>query len=97
VNAGKPEERARLLTWERLEDDLFAAAACTSQVYVFSLEGCVEQGFIECIAAIDWRRARRDLSARDWRAIRRRRALFRLALRAERLADVLYPSRAPSG
>jgi len=93
VNAGKPEELARLLSWERLEDDLLAAAACCRDVYVFSLEGCVEQNMLARFAAIDWSRARETLSATERQRARRWRTLFRAVLRAERLFDFVYPSR----
>jgi len=93
VNAGKPAEVARLLSWERLEEDLLAAAAYTPHVYVFSLEGCVEQRMLERLAGIDWRRAGDTLPAAARRRGRRWRALFRGVLRAERLIDLVYASR----
>lgn len=93
VNAGKPEEVARLLSWERLEEDLLAAAACAREVYVFSLEGCVEQNMLQRIAAVDWRRAHDAFSPAERQRGRRQRTLFRAVLRAERLLDLIYPRR----
>jgi hypothetical protein len=96
VNAGKPEELARLLSWERLEAELLAAAQHATELYVFSLEGCVEQNMLERIASIDWSRAHDPFSPADHKSGRRRRALFRRVLRAERLLDVVFPSRSAS-
>jgi len=94
VNAGKPEELARLLSWERLEAELLAAAACAREVYIFSLEGCVEQHMLERIAAVDWRRAHDVFPPAERQRAQRRRALLRAVLRTERLIDVVFPSRA---
>lgn len=92
VNAGAPEEVRRLLTWERLEEDLVTAARYSDQLYVFSLEGCVWRDFLPRFAAIDWQAsASIDGTEADVRARRRRRWL-RWALRAEPLADLVLPS-----
>jgi hypothetical protein len=92
VNAGKPEEMRRLLTWERLEEDLVTAARHSHELYVFSLEGCVWSGFLPRFAAIDWQAAsRRSDNGADGRARRQRRWL-QWALRMEPLADLLLPS-----
>jgi hypothetical protein len=93
VNAGHPDEVRRLLSWERLEDELLAAAAYARDVYVFSLEGCVEQNMLERIAAVDWSRARDSLSPAGHRRGRRRRALFRAVLRAEGMLDLIMRPR----
>lgn len=93
VNAGTPEELRRLLSWDRLGEELLAAAAHTSEIYVFSLEGCVEQDMLARIAAVDWSRARDGLAPADHKRACRRRALVRAVFRAERLIDVVYPSR----
>ncbi len=94
VNAGKPEELPRLLPWERLETELLAAAAYSNELYVFSLEGCVEQHMLDRIASLDWSRVRDDFSSMEQKRGRRRRALFRAVLRAEGLIDVILLSRA---
>lgn len=93
VNADLPEETRRLLTWERLEEDLVAAARHSSRLYVFSLEGCVWRDFLPRFASIDWQGATVDTrSATSTRARRNRRWLQRV-LRAEPLADLLLPSK----
>jgi hypothetical protein len=42
------------LTWEELARDLRLARAWTDEVFVFSLEGCVEHGFLDRIVDFDW-------------------------------------------
>lgn len=42
------------LSWESLKRDLLLAARYTDTIYVFSLEGCVEQRFLSRIAGLDW-------------------------------------------
>lgn len=42
------------LTWEELARDLRLARRHTDDIHVFSLEGCVEQGFLERLAEFDW-------------------------------------------
>lgn len=93
VNAGTPEEAARVLSWERFEEDLRAAAAQTANVYVFSLEGCVEQDMLARLEQIDWNRPAPPLSAVENRRARRHRLIARTVLRAEGLLDVVYPAR----
>jgi hypothetical protein len=89
VHAGDPREIARQLSWEQLERDLRAAAASTGEVYVFSLEGCVEKGMLGRIAAIDWSADRGAFSAKSLRRARRRRQLFQWVLRRENALDRL--------
>lgn len=93
VNAGFDREHRRLLSWERLEDDIRAAAQFTEDVYIFSLEGCVEQHMLERLAAMQWPADDRKRGPAGWRGARRRRDVFRWFLRAEPLFDRLYPSR----
>lgn len=92
VNAGKPEKLQHLLSWERLEQDLLAAAACTREIYVFSLEGCVQHGMLERLARMDWRRRSADVSPAAWRRARRNRRLLQWCLRGERVIDVIFPA-----
>lgn len=42
------------MTWAELSRDLLIAARWTQNIYIFSLEGCVAQGFLDRIAAMDW-------------------------------------------
>lgn len=46
--------QAQRLSWEAFERDLRIAARYTPTVHVFSLEGCVEQGWLGRIADVDW-------------------------------------------
>jgi hypothetical protein len=96
VNAGTPEEAARVLPWARLEEELLAAAAYTPHVYVFSLEGCVEQQMLQRFTHIDWSRTGDRLPSAWQRRVRRQRALFRTMLRTEPVIDFFHrPRRAP--
>lgn len=95
VNADNPDARRRFLSWERLSDDLRAAAAHTPNVYVFSLEGCVERGMLPAIAALDWAQPPPALEPREERRARRTRRLTQWLLRAEPLFDLLMPALAP--
>ncbi|HEX6910031.1 MAG TPA: hypothetical protein VF142_06540 [Longimicrobium sp.] len=42
------------LSWEELARDLRLARRHTDDIHVFSLEGCVEQGFLERLVDFDW-------------------------------------------
>lgn len=44
----------RSLTWEQFERDLLLAAHLRPEVYIFSLEGCVSQGFLPRLLDFDW-------------------------------------------
>lgn len=44
----------RPLTWEELTRDLLLAASRTPHVFIFSLEGCVKQGFMPRLVNFDW-------------------------------------------
>lgn len=44
------------LSWHELERDLVVAARHATHVYVFSLEGCVEQGVTDRLISIEWDR-----------------------------------------
>ena len=93
VNARNPDAQRRFLSWERLEEDLRAAAAHTREVYVFSLEGCAERGLLAPIAEIDWEQPVPELSAEERRSARRVRRLTQWLFRAEPLIDLLLPPR----
>jgi hypothetical protein len=93
INAGNPDAKSRFLSWERLEEDLRAAAAHTRDVYVFSLEGCVERGLLAPIAGIDWGQPAPTLLPEEERRARRGRRITQWLLRAEPLFDLLLPSR----
>jgi len=45
---------SRPMTWEELQSDLTLAARFTPQVYIFSLEGCVENGYLARIDTLAW-------------------------------------------
>lgn len=42
------------LTWAQLQRDLLIASQHSSDIRVFSLEGCVEQGFLDRLVNFDW-------------------------------------------
>lgn len=42
------------LNWAELSRDLRLAARHCDEIYIFSLEGCVRQGFLERLADFDW-------------------------------------------
>jgi hypothetical protein len=95
VDAGTPAHEARRLRWSALEADLLAAAAHTRDLYVFSLEGCVEQGLLDPLLALDWSRPAPPLTAAAARGAARARRRLRLFLRAEPVIDLVYRSRRP--
>jgi hypothetical protein len=68
------------LTWEDLARDLRLATHWTEDVAVFSLEGCVEQGFLQPLLAFDWDRPVR-VPIEEVRQVNRKRRLFRAFLR----------------
>ena len=82
VNADKPHLEPRV-TFEQLEADLLAAAQHTRELYVFSLEGCVEQGMLSRLSAMDWQPRAPQPASR----LHPHRTLARLALRGEALVD----------
>jgi hypothetical protein len=52
VSLGGMDQAA--LTWDELARDLRLAARLADDVGIFSLEGCVRQGFLERLRAFDW-------------------------------------------
>ncbi len=44
----------RPLTWEELQRDLLLAQRHAKELFIFSLEGCIQQGFLARLAAFDW-------------------------------------------
>jgi hypothetical protein len=42
------------LNWQELQRDLLLAYQHTDHIYVFSLEGCAQQGFLEKLTNFDW-------------------------------------------
>lgn len=47
-------DRIAPLSWEELSRDLLLARRWADEVYLFSLEGCVEQGYLGQLATFDW-------------------------------------------
>lgn len=92
VNANEPEARSRHLRWDELEPELRAAAEHTGEVYVFSLEGCVEKGWLDRIAEVDWAMPVPALPWRERARAAATRAFARTLFRAEPLWDRLFPS-----
>jgi hypothetical protein len=93
VNANEPAARSRHLSWGELEPELRAAAEHTRDVYVFSLEGCVEKGWLDRLAAIRWEDPAPPLPPGEMRRARRGRTFARWLFRAEPILDRL--SRSP--
>jgi hypothetical protein len=82
------------LGWDELRRDLLLARRWVENVYVFSLEGCVEQRLLPRIASIDWTQADAiPIPITEHRRIDRLRWALRIALRAsahvERMAAAL--------
>ncbi len=44
----------RPLNWAELQTDLLLACQNTDEIFIFSLEGCVEQGFLPLISEMNW-------------------------------------------
>jgi hypothetical protein len=42
------------LDWEEFARDLRLAKRCTDDIHIFSLEGCVQQGFLQQLLGFDW-------------------------------------------
>jgi len=94
VHADIPEERARFLTWPKLEHELRAAARHSGEIYVFSLEGCVEQDMLPRLVAFDWQAdGAPPLAPAALRKKERERRRLQLLLRGERLWDRVLPAR----
>lgn len=68
------------LTWDELARDLRLARRHTDDIHIFSLEGCVEQGFLEPLADFNWGVAVEAAEATERAAALTRR--MRVALRA---------------
>lgn len=47
-------ENKKPMTWDELSRDLRIANNCHGDVHVFSLEGCVEKGFLRRLTTFDW-------------------------------------------
>ncbi|MGI5861580.1 MAG: hypothetical protein ACOX6T_05920 [Myxococcales bacterium] len=80
------------LGWEELRRDLLLARKWSDALYVFSLEGCVAQGMLPRIAALDWAEAATiaipGVAKRRVDRMRRgARALLRVSARVGRAAD----------
>jgi hypothetical protein len=49
-------DRIPPLTWPELEQDMFLAYQVADRIFIFSLEGCIAQGYLDFIEQIDWSR-----------------------------------------
>ncbi len=94
------------LGWDELRRDLLLARKWSEALYVFSLEGCVAQGMLSRLAALDWTEAasiqvpvavqrRVDLMRRGARALLRMSA--RVGRAAARVGEVSRRARSSRG
>ena len=44
----------RPINWDELRNDLLIAHRLKNDIFIFSLEGCLEQGYLDQIIALDW-------------------------------------------
>ncbi len=70
---------ARPLDWNEFQRDLLLASRYSDQLYIFSLEGCIQQGFLEKISQLDWSQ-KVMLPSADTQRIQRYRTLMRAFL-----------------
>jgi len=70
---------SRPLDWNELQRDLLLASRYSDQLYIFSLEGCVRQGFLEKISQLNWNQ-KVMLPSADTQRIQRYRTLMRAFL-----------------
>jgi len=65
-------QRLAPLTWDEFERDLCIAWHWNADIHIFSLEGCVQQGFLSRLRQFDWRRpAARPATAGQAERLRR--------------------------
>ena len=60
-------ENKKPMTWEEFSRDLRIANNCHGDVHIFSLEGCVEQGFLDRLTSFDWNKETK--CPRHWTAL----------------------------
>ncbi len=68
--------RSEPLTWEEFARDLRMAWRWTDDIFIFSLEGCVEQGFLSRLQDFDWEQPV-DMPIAQIQQVDRLRALLR--------------------
>jgi hypothetical protein len=78
ASSGDPAADAKFpaLTWDEFSRDLIVAHHFSTEVGVYSLEGCVRQGFISRLKTMDWNRAVVIPAASVRRAARIRKFIF---------------------
>jgi hypothetical protein len=91
VHAEESERLGRFLPSDVLDEELRAAAAHTSDVYVFSLEGCVARDQLDRIAAVRWEEPAPPLPGSERYRARLLRVALQTFLRTERLFDRFLP------
>lgn len=79
---------ARPLSWSEFARDLLMARQSTEDIHIFSLEGCIEQGFLGRLVDFDWADAL-DAPVEAERQIDRLRRILRAGLAASRWAWAL--------
>lgn len=86
VNADRPDVEPKL-HWPELESDLIAAAHYCQNLYVFSLEGCVEQEMLGKIERLDFNRTPRSPSPKSLEQAQRWRRAMQWVCEIEGLLD----------
>jgi hypothetical protein len=92
VHADNPELEPKI-GWDELREDMLAAARHTQEVYIFSLEGCVEQGMLPLIRDLDWSQEPTEIKSTHMDRARRGRRVVQWAARGEQLLDLLFPAK----
>jgi hypothetical protein len=90
VNADKPEVEPKL-RWPELESDLLAAARYANELYVFSLEGCVQNDMLPQLEALDFDRTPRSPSQKSLDKAQGLRRVIQWVCENEPLLDRLMP------
>lgn len=78
VSVGRAD-RIAPLSWEELARDLRLARRWCDTIAIFSLEGCVREGYLERLRSFDWN-APVDIPVREVTQVERLRALLRSIL-----------------
>jgi hypothetical protein len=76
---GDPEANSAVLDWSRFSRDLIVAGHFSHMIGVYNLEGCIRQGFLQRLKAVDWSQSV-TIPADDLRRVDRRLGLLMAVL-----------------